>query len=56
MDDVYEAVDRATGARVALKVTREGSDAIAWARFERGVRLARRLDHPRVLGLSLIHI
>jgi tetratricopeptide (TPR) repeat protein len=51
MDDVYEAVDRATGARVALKATRAGSDAVAWARFERGVRLARRLDHPRVLGV-----
>lgn len=49
MDDVFEAVERATGARVALKLPRAGSDGVAWARFDRGVRLARRLDHPRVV-------
>lgn len=51
MGVVYEAVDRATGRRVAVKVMLGGlaSEGDAAARFVREAQACARLDHPRVV-------
>src|SRR5690242_6989215 len=48
MGEVYQAVDRDTGARVALKAItgRRGDDAV---RFARHARILSELDHPRIV-------
>jgi len=53
MGAVYEAIQRATGRRVALKVILEsvmGSDS-ARQRFEREVEFIARLDHPNIVAV-----
>lgn len=51
MGVVYEAVDRATGRRVAVKVMLASlvSDGDAAARFVREAQACARLDHPRIV-------
>jgi len=52
---VYQAVERATKRKVAIKVLLEGADAspAARKRFEREIELVARLKHPHVL--SVLH-
>src|SRR5207249_3944555 len=50
---VYEAVQKSTGRRVAIKVMREGlfaGDRDA-GRFEREVRILGQLEHPGIVGI-----
>jgi len=51
MGVVYDAIDRATGRRVAVKVMLGGlaGDGDAAARFVREAQACARLDHPRVV-------
>jgi WD40 repeat protein len=53
MGAVFEAVERATGRPVALKVlpTTELPDERERARFVRGVEAAMRLDHPNIVPI-----
>ena len=53
MGVVYEAVQRALGRRVALKVLRPGSASLptARARFEREARVAAALKHPSAVAI-----
>jgi predicted esterase len=47
---VYEAVQTATGRRVALKVLQADATAPSrWARFQREVRLLARVQHPNLV-------
>lgn len=48
---VYQAVQKSTGQRVALKVIREGpfADPRNRARLERGVRILGELNHPHIV-------
>jgi len=53
---VYEATQKSTGRRVAVKVMREGLFGAAAggrdsARFEREVRILGQLDHPGIVGI-----
>ncbi len=50
---VYQAIQKATGRKVAIKVMREGPFAGARdkARFEREVRVLAALNHPNIVGI-----
>jgi serine/threonine protein kinase len=50
MGEVYEAIDRTDGARVALKTVRgdRAADPLVVERFRREIALARRVVHPNV--------
>lgn len=53
MGEVYEALDRKTGQRVALKTVKPelmGNSKIL-SRFEREIEFSRRIDHPNVLEI-----
>ncbi len=60
MGEVYEALDRELGARIALKTMRPelAADAGAVDRFKREIHLARRVTHPNVCRLFdfVVHV
>lgn len=53
MGEVYEAEDRKTGQRVALKTVKPElmGNAKILSRFEREIEFSRRIDHPNVLEI-----
>ena len=58
MGEVYEAVDVALGARVALKTVRldQGSSEGRLQRFRREILLARKITHPNVCRVFELHV
>ncbi|HVP60938.1 MAG TPA: serine/threonine-protein kinase, partial [Myxococcaceae bacterium] len=58
MGEVYEAVDLALGARVALKTVRleQAANERALHRFRREILLARKIAHPNVCKVFELHV
>jgi len=58
MGEVYEAVDVALGARIAVKVVRleSGSTEARLQRFRREILLARKISHPNVCRVFELHL
>jgi len=58
MGEVYEAVDVALGARIAVKTLRlePGSTEVRLQRFRREILLARRVSHPNVCRVFELHL
>jgi len=58
MGEVYEAIDTALGARIALKTVRlePGSNEVRLQRFRREILLARKISHPNVCRVFELHL
>jgi hypothetical protein len=58
MGEVYEAVDVALGARIAVKTVRlePGSTEARLQRFRREILLARKISHPNVCRVFELHL